>query len=573
MCTRLCCFVMVPQKQQAILTDLTTKTMVDGPSSCVCLMPWVSVTFISQIQLKLNEYAKIVCSQDPSNNRYEFGPKLIHLRGPFESIMEAGDCPLLDQDDYMVITGSDGVKRNVRGPCVFFPTIGEVWTETHNSIQVPVNCYAVVNDANNPQRPVHHLRGPVKFFPEPFQTIVKWGGKDFQPCIEVTQQEAVHLQRSDGTVIMLDIPQFYMPEVGEQVLKRERKTVLLSSDFCILKGADGTVQVMTGQNESERAFFLKPFQTLMHFEQDGEHKSTLSILPNFFAHEFDVRTSDNVLLKLEIVISYQIQDAHQFAASPVDFYPLMKNYVQNDLLDKFSQTALRKFMSIFSKIAQGSIESCSQYFMQFGIAILDIQVMNFTCVNKETQRLLDKDIHTNANKQNELRATQNDVQIQEQINEVQRKQKDLQVQMAQKDNEVALAKKSLENAIRLKEMEIEIQEQHKRTELLEVRRGNDLVEAEFVGRARGHEFREFLNGVDEKLTTAQKLIIWNRQVELEQAKILYTKVNSITMYPPNSDLKMFNFAGKDVNLSENRDAVQAGLLAGIGATVQSIKSK
>jgi len=304
-------------------------------------MPWVTVQMIIQRELKLNEYALIVCAQNPANNRYEFGPKLIHLRGPFETIGTTGNCPLLDQDDYIVVTGSDGFKRNVRGPCVFFPTIGETWTTKHNSIQVPVNCYAVVNDANNAERPVHHVRGPIKFFPEPFQTIVKFKRLDYQPCIEVTQQQAVHLQRADGSVVMLDTPQFYMPLVGEHVIKTESRNVLLSSDFCILKGADGTVQVMSGQNPSQRAFFLKPFQSLMQFEIDGVMKSTLSILPSFFKHAFDVRTSDNVLLNLDIVISYQIQDAHQFSASPVDFCPLIKNYVQNDLLDKFSQTALR----------------------------------------------------------------------------------------------------------------------------------------------------------------------------------------------------------------------------------------
>ena len=91
-------------------------------------------------------------------------------------------------------------------------------------------------------------------------------------------------------------------------------------------------------------------------------------------------------------------------------------------------------------------------------------------------------------KQNELRATQNDILIQEQTNIVNRKIKDLEVEIAQKDNEVALEKKQLENAIRVKEMEIEIQEEQKRKELLEQRRGNDLVEAEFAGKGQGHEF-------------------------------------------------------------------------------------
>ena len=99
------------------------------------------------------------------------------------------------------------------------------------------------------------------------------------------------------------------------------------------------------------------------------------------------------------------------------------------------------------------------------------KILNYECVNRQTQELLNTDIHTNVTKQNELRAQQAMILIQEQANEVQRKQKDLEVQMAMKDNEVALQKKQLENSIRIKEMDIEIQEEHKRTELLEVRAG------------------------------------------------------------------------------------------------------
>lgn len=203
-------------------------------------------------------------------------------------------------------------------------------------------------------------------------------------------------------------------------------------------------------------------------------------------------------------------------------------------------------------MAQNAIEPCSNFFKQFGITILDIQILNYTCVNPETQKLLDKDIYTNVTKQNELRAAQNDVTIQESINAVNLKQKDLQVlmnikdnevllqkqtlenqlkirsmeteiavnlkqkdlqvQMNIKDSEVQLQKKTLENQIRMKEMEIEIQEQVKRKDLLEVRRGNDLLEAEFEGKSRGEEFKEFLKGLDVGLTPEQKISIWMRQM-------------------------------------------------------------
>jgi len=75
-------------------------------------------------------------------------------------------------------------------------------------------------------------------------------------------------------------------------------------------------------------------------------------------------------------------------------------------------------------------------------------------------------------------------------------------------------------------MEIEIVEEQKRTELLEVKRGNDLVEAEFAGKAKGHEFEEFVKGIDPKLSAQQKISIWKKQMELEQAAQVYSKMGT-----------------------------------------------
>lgn len=338
---------------------------------------------------------------------------------------------------------------------------------------------------------------------------------DYFPCIEVTQGKGIHLQKADGNVVLLDQPQFYMPLVGEKVVKEVERTVLLLTDFCILKGPDGRIRTMKGRIPEERSFFLEPFNEFLIFQCDVPRR-ILSTLPTFMSHDFCIRTSDNVQLQLDVRISFQIQNVDIFSANPVDFYPLLRNHIQNEMLDKFSQATIREFMSTFAKIAQQTIPGCSSYFLQFGIEVLDIQVLNYTCTSKNTQELLETDIHTNVTKQNELRMRQNDVLIQEQISEVQRKQKDLEVQMALKDNEVALQKKQLDNSIRLKDMEISILEEHKRKELLEVRRGNDLVEAEFEGRSRGQLFNEFVQGIDAKLTPENKMSIWMRQMDLEQ---------------------------------------------------------
>ena len=142
-------------------------------------------------------------------------------------------------------------------------------------------------------------------------------------------------------------------------------------------------------------------------------------------------------------------------------------------------------------------------------------------------------------KENELKARQNDIAIQAQSNKVQMKKKDLEVEMSVKDNEVAMQKKLLENSIRMKEMDIEISEEHKRRSLLEVKKENDLVEAEFEGRAKGHEFREFMLGIDPNLTAKQKIDLYIKKCDLEQAKLLYAKVPGVTLYPTDADLKVF----------------------------------
>jgi len=581
MCTRLCCFIIIEQKQQVIMSDCTSRDISTGPKCCQIVMPWVDCEFRNQLDMKTKQFAMRINRLDPSKNQYMVGPGMFSLEDPWEdwemwygTSHLPGIMPnqiiqeqiILDQDDYMVVINKDGIKRNIQGPAAYRPEIGERWEQKKNTVQVPLNCYMIVMDSNNKDQPVQHIRGPCKFFPDPFQTIVKNTevnpNTNFFPCVEVTTTRAVHISRANAKVEMLDVPQFYMPAVGERVLKTVEKTVMLMTDFCILKGADGKIAVMNGREEKQRAFFLAPFYEFIEFNCEIK-KKLLSTLPTFMSHKFIIRTADNVQLELDVRISYQIQDVPKFAQNPIDFYPLLKNHIQNSMLDEFAKNSLREFMGKFADIAKDGVEKCTEYFESYGIKVLDIQVLNYMCVSVTTQQLLETDIHTNVHKQNELRARQNDVLIQEQQSEVQRKQKDLEVKMAEKDNEVSLKRKQLEIDIRLKEMDIEIQEEHKRKELLQVKRENDLVEADFEGRAKGQLFHEFAKNIDANLSNEQKLHIWSKEIELEQARLLYQKVNDVIMYPPNTDLKMYNFADSLGN--SNSRAAKDGVIFQAGA--------
>ena len=97
-------------------------------------------------------------------------------------------------------------------------------------------------------------------------------------------------------------------------------------------------------------------------------------------------------------------------------------------------------------------------------------------------------------------------------------------------------------------MEIEIQEESKRSELLELKRGNDLVEAEFEGKAKGHEFKEFLQGVDPNMTKTQKIGIYNKQCDMKRTATLYSKANNMVVYPSEVEVETYQLGNaKDIH--------------------------
>jgi len=542
------CSIVINENAQAVVTGCTGRRLAEGPNYCAFYYPcFETPEIVNKILLEQDMMVEIVNELEPERSQVVVGPKMVKLLNPWEKMMQPTKCVVLDQDDYLVIRALDGTKHINFGPGVYSPKVyGETFEFKGSAKLCPVNHYLVIIDADSDveraHKPIIHMRGPVKFYPEPFQTCMKKtepirdiNDPDdilFHPCIEVTEGRGCHLQRANGVVELLSKPEFYMPAVGEKVLGYVERIVMLTTNFCIVRRPDGDIQVMHGADPSHRAFFLKPFEEFVIFNIDRP-TTMLSTLPTYLGHDFRVRTLDNVMLELVTRIQYIIFDVQIFCSNPIDFYTLLRNQIQNALLDRFAQVTLSVFMNSFASIAAQELTSTNETFRKFGIEVSDIQILTFGCLNVRTQELLMQDIHTNVMKQNELRATQTQLLIQEQVNEVKRKQKELEIQLILKDNEIEYEKSKLGGQVRLKELEIEINEEHKRTILLEVKRGNDMLEAEFEGRALGHEIREFMLGIDTNLTKEQKMDVYKQQCELHRRNILYEKVNMMTMYPTN----------------------------------------
>ena len=602
-CMPRCC-ITLGQNDTLILTGCSSKEITHGPHLCVVGMPFMYTWEVQKkVELFINEYVMVKNFLNPNLSRYEFGPKMVELEDAWEEYVspegynfnravkldlmvdddnnatqhlwfQGSVCtvPILDADEYLVKADKFGNKTIIKGPLAYTPEFGDVWGNKKKSVNIPINKYIMVHNSNSSSDPVSLRRGPLQYFPESFETVQinphiednalvdNPSEKYLYDCIHVNANQGIHLQRKDGQVVLISDPQFYMPKVGEKVLAIVTRVLLLQTDFCILKAPDGRIQVVDGHNPSERSFLMKPFHEFVYFDDDETEtlrrkvegalskngkKFILSTLPQYLTHNFMIRTSDNVALNLDVRISYQIHDVHLFSANPIQFSSYMKYYVQDEFLDRFARINLREYMNSFSAQAIASIDVVNAYFEAFGITIIDIQILHFSFVEPKIKEMLEIDIHTNVTKQNELRVVQNDALIQEQSNEVMRRQKDLDVALSTKNNEVELQKKILNNDIRLKEMEIQISEEKKRTELLTVRRENELMEYEFKGRAKGHNFKEFIDGIDEKLTTEQKLTIWRRDMDLRQAAMLYDSTPEVNICPAGADIKIFKFASDE----------------------------
>lgn len=376
----------VEQDQQLLVESCAHRSLINGPKMCACYPIWASSRLIHCQTLMLNQYMIVENTMRPKEHRMIYGPEQVRLQDPFEKMGTVMTCPILDQDDYLVKIDKNGNKVTLRGPLVVKPEYGDVLGTAQNAVVVPVNHYIVVQDSNDSDAPIKHMRGPLKFVPQPFQVMCKvpeskTGGKVLtgpeaflNKCDEVNQLTGLHVKRRDGKVDLIDKPQFFMPEVGEEVVKRIGRIVMIESDFCILKGPDGTVYIKDGKQQENRSFFVQPFFEFLEFDVGPKKQSILSKLPTFISHQFVIRTSDNVLLELDLRISYQILDPNVFGLNPIPFQSHIINWAQNELLDMFAKVDLRQFMKAYSSMAIQSIKSGTDYFSNFGISILDIQV-------------------------------------------------------------------------------------------------------------------------------------------------------------------------------------------------------
>lgn len=646
--------------QTAVVTTWTDKHVQHGPVSCFCYPPGInSVAIVPMLELKMNQYAVVEDARNPTRSHCIHGPILHRLDNAYQTVSKPAACPVLDQNDYIIVTNREGVKRTVIGPTVFKPEYGEKWTQIEEAIILQMNQFIVVKDNANRDSPIRHVRGPAKFYPSPYDEIVKDGQSLVRSCPAITDTSAIWLKRTNGKIDLISTPQYFMPEVGESIdrivqavslennqwavvkdnnntdnpiqhirgpikfflqpyteivpgtagpiracqaitdttaiwLRRNdgklhlidkqqyfmpavgeiidrtvEKTILKESEFAIIISPSGENMLKLGKEASQRAFFLPPYYSFLKFKIGDVEQERFTTLPTYIPNEFTVRTSDNVQVRIDLRISFQVIEPIMYAVKPIDFYTQIRYWIQNAMLDAYAKVSFRDFMRVYADTAISETEQAHKRFNEYGIHILDVQVINFKCDKPETQALIDNEIAVTVKKQSELRARELDVTIMgsEQAVQSQRKEidlanarkdneiamqrKEMELVNARKDNEMALQRRELELALKIKEKETEValrrrevelqtDEERARQELLEIKQANAVKEGSFEGRAQGESVRAFLDSLPADLPMPERVALWNQLRDLERTVMLYSKVDKVQVMPPGADVKQFN---------------------------------
>jgi len=527
--------------ETAVVTTWTDKEIRHGPASCYCYIPGINSVDVSSMPiLKVHECALVEDTRDPSKSKYIYGPTLFRAEHAYQRIGPILKMPVLDQNDYVIITDKSGNKRIESGPKVVQLVFGETVSDVKEAINLGVNEWIALLDKANNANPIRHIRGPAKVYPTPYEEVVADESRNVvRKCVEVNDATALWLKQPDGQVILIDEPQAYMPKVGERVEMSIKKTLLKESEFCIMIMPSGQNVLRLGSKPEQRAFFLPPFHRFLPFKMGQIQLDSFHCLPDFIPLSFTIRTSDNVQVKVDMRVSFQVYDPELYTKKPVDFYTQISYWVQNELLDAFAQQNFRDFLKHYAACARGVSEASHATFSQYGIKILDVQLIHFACLDPDTQKLLDQDIITRVTKQNELLAKEADIDIMKREKEVQMQKMDIDFERSIKENNMLLKKKELDVSLRVAEVDLQIQEEKKRTELMRIKKENVVSEAAFEGEAQGKAIAAFLAALPADVGSEQRVQLWNKLRDLEKSAMIYSKVDSVQICPEGTDLRKF----------------------------------
>jgi len=336
-------------------------------------VPYQQVVSLREATVMESSQFAVVKDELSGQFRNEEGPQLLHL-GPYESLGDVREKLLLEKGQYVRLVDSrTGAERISVGPALVVPDPYEESSEGQEAaVHLTATTAALVLNKTNGQQ---HL-------------VVKVG--------------------------------VFTPKPYEKVLETRHRIHVLPHQAAIVRNPLGDLLIMRNETSS-LTFFLQPFHTMVQFEWSSyktprvlepgpKEKVTLidmRVQRLLFASE--LRTSDNVKLRLEGTAFWRVMDVATMAAMTSDAPRDVAQRVKRTMLHTLSRTTLEVFMKDLSNItAEASRQAVSEsFYSDRGLQLETLMITQFEPVENSTSQVLQTIVGESCKRINELEKAKN----------------------------------------------------------------------------------------------------------------------------------------------------------------------
>jgi len=408
------------------------------------------------------------------------GTKLIN---PFRS-KETRTAVKLGPLEYALVEDDlTGIPRHVEGPKLFFLAAYDVLKATHKKTVLKKEEYINLVDGETGKERV--LKGPNTVVPTPTESSPK--GKQ-QAVFLDTDSAVLIVDKTTGLQKLVKEQGVFVPDAYQEVVDVRPLIHVLPHEAVIEQDAKGLYTVRTGSS----AFFLPPYHSLVTMRWSSysdpinpsakgqEHKlvsvTKIDMRAKMMFFTYEVRTSDNVKLRLDGNIFWRVKDVQKMIDTTADPEGEVWQRARSALIQGVSKNSLSAFMAHFNNISQEAFaaQSGDGFYLERGVELISMEVTHYEPVDAKTAEVLQQIIQETTNRINRL-------------------------QMQNSENDVQAAK-----------LAADIQMEKQRTELILTQTKNQQLQAQMQGESAGMKraksAKAFIDGLSSSLPNKTKIV-------------------------------------------------------------------
>jgi len=363
--------------------------------------------------------------------------------------------------DYALIENDlTGVPQHIEGPQLVFLSAYDVLKGTKAKLVLKKEEFInLVEGVTGTERVV---QGPQTVIPTPTETSSA-RRRGIQKAVFLDTESAVLiLDKTTGMQKLVKEQGVYVPGAYQEVVEVRPLIHVLPHEAVIVQDAKGFYTVHGGP----KAFFLLPYQDLVTMRWSSysdpsdpainvqEHKrvnvTKIDMRARMMFFTYEVRTSDNVKLRLNGNIFWRVKDVQKMVATTSDPEGEVWQRSRSALIQGVSKSTLSVFMGNFNNITMEAFaaQATDGFYMERGVEIISMEVTRYEPVDTKTAEVLQQIIQETTNRINRLQVqnSENDVQAAKLASDIQLEKQRTELIMTQSTNQQLQAQKQGESS-------------------------------------------------------------------------------------------------------------------------------